>query len=120
VTGRSFLIWASTLLPFALEYFPFLLADLKLPVETVNGHERGLLYGLHAGSESSPLLAKVIGIPFKDLGEFIQDIQENVPVGCRESRSGDHPICANRPMKEGDEMRARRRKKEAARKSRGS
>jgi hypothetical protein len=66
------------------------------------------------------LLAKVIGIPFKDLGEFIQDIQENVPVGCRESRSGDHPICANRPMKEGDEMRARRRKKEAARKSRGS
>jgi hypothetical protein len=74
------------LLPPPLDRLPFLLADLELAVEALNGHERVLDGGLHGDPELAFLLAKLKGNSFQDLWEFTQDLQGNVLV-----RSGGNP-----------------------------
>jgi len=69
------------LLPPQLDRFPFLLSNLKLPVEALNGHKRVLYGSLHGNPELALLLAKLEGNPFQDLWELPQDLQRNMPVG---------------------------------------
>ncbi len=76
-----FLRWFLVLSSF--HRFPFLLCNLKLSVEALNGHE-GILYrSLHGDPELALLLAKLNGDPFQDLWELPQDLQRNMPVGSR-------------------------------------
>jgi len=52
----------------------FFLPEMELAVEALNGHEGVLYGGLHGDPELAPLLAKLEGNPFQDLGEFPQDL----------------------------------------------
>jgi len=63
------------LLPPPLDRLPYLLSNLELPVETLNGHERVLYRSLHGNPELTLLLAKLKGDPFQDLWELAQDLQ---------------------------------------------
>ena len=56
---------------------------MELAVEALNGHDRVIHRGLHGNLELTLLLAKLDGNPCKNLREFPQDLQRNVPVGSR-------------------------------------
>jgi hypothetical protein len=73
--------FAHFLLPAPLDRLPFLLANLKLPVEAFNGHEGILHWGPHGNPELGLLLAKFGGNFIQYLWEFLQDLQRNVPIG---------------------------------------
>src|SRR5271157_1940464 len=55
------------LLPSPLYRFPFLLSNVELLIDALNGHERVLCGGLHGGPELVLLPAKLNGKPFQDL-----------------------------------------------------
>jgi hypothetical protein len=68
------------LFPSPLDRFPFLLSNLELAVEALNGLARVLYWRLHENLELALLLDKLEGHPFQDLLELPQDLQRNVPV----------------------------------------
>jgi hypothetical protein len=88
------------MLPSPLDRFPFLLSNLKLPVEALNGHERVLSWGLHGDPEPALLLAKLERNPFQDLWELPEDLQRNVAVGSGNLFLSDHPIGTYKPKYE--------------------